>query len=496
MLSCLPCFSARKPKEETEEPPVVHARDATRSLSPPPENESLLPIKTDKSVEACNASNESNAVENENGGSRTFTFRELAMATKNFKQESLICEGGFGKVYKGTLQTGEVVAVKRLDRTGTGGTKEFSVEVLTLTLLHHPNLVNLIGYCADGDQRILVYEYLPFGSLKAHLHEASADKHPLDWQTRMKIAFGAAQGLEYLHEKANPPIIYQDLKPSNILLDEDFNPRLSDYGLAKLSHGDNKMQVVPRVMGSYGYCAPEYESKGELTLKSDVYSFGVILLELITGRRALDTARPTEEQNLVSWAQPMFRDPTRFLDMADPYLQGQLQQKSLNQAVGIVAMCLQEEPSVRPLIGDVVSILGFLAVAPPEEAIPASLSDTRSTSEAERINGHQEVNGNNLNNHDDNHTKNNWQNGKTDCSESSEHGDGESDDENPNKNNHKFGADYTSNSKSNRENEFSDGSSRHISRSYTGDDSPQGVMTIQGSKAKMHCPMEVPVLAN
>lgn len=123
----------------------------------------------------------------------------------------------------------------------------------------------------------------------------------MDWQSRMKIASGTAQGLEYLHEKANPPIIYRDLKSSNILMDEDFNPRLSDYGLAKLTQGDTKTLTTPRVMGNYGYGAPEYERNGELTLKSDVYSFGVVLLELITGRKALDTSKPTEEQNLVSW---------------------------------------------------------------------------------------------------------------------------------------------------------------------------------------------------
>ena len=127
------------------------------------------------------------------------------------------------------------------------------------------------------------------------------DKKPLDWQTRMKIALGAAQGLEYLNEKANPPIIYRDLKLSNVLLDGDYNPKLSDYGLAKLAQGDTKTHISPRVMGTYGYCAPEYERCGELTAKSDVYSFGVVLLELITGRRALDTTRPAEEQNLVSW---------------------------------------------------------------------------------------------------------------------------------------------------------------------------------------------------
>lgn len=194
--------------------------------------------------------------------------------------------------------------MKQLDRNGTQGSKEFSVEVLVLTLLRHPNIVDLIGYCADGEQRLLVYEYTPMGSLEDHLLDLQEDKKPLDWITRMKIASGAAQGLEYLHEKANPPIIYRDLKSSNILLDEDYNPKLFDYGLAKLtSGGGNNMQMMtPRVMGS-GYSAPEYERSGELTLKSDVYSFGVILLELISGRRAVDTSRPPAEQNLVTWVR-------------------------------------------------------------------------------------------------------------------------------------------------------------------------------------------------
>lgn len=129
------------------------------------------------------------------------------------------------------------------------------------------------------------------------------DQKPLDWQKRIKIASGAAQGLEYLHEKANPPIIYRDLRTTNILLDQDFNPRLSDYGLSKLAGGGNKSHISPRIMGTYGYCAPEYERSGELSFKSDIYSFGVVLLELITGHRAVDTRRPPEEQNLVSWVR-------------------------------------------------------------------------------------------------------------------------------------------------------------------------------------------------
>ncbi|KAL7185122.1 hypothetical protein ACSBR2_027120 [Camellia fascicularis] len=169
-----------------------------------------------------------------------------------------------------------VVAVKQLDRNGIQGNKEFLGEIFVLSLLHHPNLVNLVGYCADGDQRLMVYEYMPLGCVEDHLHDISEDKKALDWSARMKIGSDTAQGLEYLHEKTNPHVIYRDLKSSNILLDEEFNPRLSDFGFAKLGLHGNNMQVI----GSYSYCAPEYERTCELTLKSDVHSFGVILLEL------------------------------------------------------------------------------------------------------------------------------------------------------------------------------------------------------------------------
>ena len=219
------------------------------------------------------------------------------------------------------------MAVKQLDRNGLQGNKEFIVEVLMLSLLHHKHLVNLIGYCADGDQRLLVYEYMSRGSLEDHLlgkkklqnlkigifylisfqyfiemvTDLTPDQVPLDWDTRIRIALGAAMGLEYLHDKADPPVIYRDLKAANILLDSDFNAKLSDFGLAKLGPVGDKQHVSSRVMGTYGYCAPEYQRTGQLTIKSDVYSFGVVLLELITGRRVIDTTRPKDEQNLVTW---------------------------------------------------------------------------------------------------------------------------------------------------------------------------------------------------
>ncbi|XP_015166491.1 serine/threonine-protein kinase At3g07070-like [Solanum tuberosum] len=334
--------------------------------------------------------------ENKNIAAQTFTFRELATATKNFRQECLIGEGGFGRVYKGHLdRTGQVIAVKQLDRNGLQGNREFLVEVLMLSLLHHNNLVNLIGYCADGEQRLLVYEYMQQGALEDHLFDVSADRSPLDWFTRMKIASNAAKGLEYLHHKANPPVIYRDLKSSNILLDKEYNAKLSDFGLAKLGPMGDNSHVSSRVMGTYGYCAPEYQRTGQLSVKSDVYSFGVVLLELITGKRAVDPTKNGHEQILVAWAEPIFKDTSRYSELADPLFKGDIPKRSFNQAVAIAAMCLQEDPTVRPSISDVVTALTFLwaesgkgfgsPVSPVSPSLPVSSSDNEESHEENKI---------------------------------------------------------------------------------------------------------------
>ncbi|KAH7443418.1 hypothetical protein KP509_02G033500 [Ceratopteris richardii] len=329
---------------------------------------------------------------NEHIPAQVFAFHELVAATSNFRDDHLVGEGGFGRVYRGRLQsTGQDVAVKQLDKDGLQGNREFLVEVLMLSLLHHPHLVNLIGYCADGDQRLLVYEYMPLGCLEDHLHDLPSGRVPLDWNTRMKIAAGAARGMEYLHDKANPPVIYRDFKSSNILLGEGFHAKLSDFGLAKLGPVGDKTHVSTRVMGTYGYCAPEYAMTGQLTVKSDIYSFGVVLLELITGRRAIDSSRGSGEQNLVAWAKPLFKDRKKFHHMADPSLRGCYPTRGMYQAIAVAAMCLQEDAANRPLTADVVTALDYLASHKydpkihPVNKLPSSPSQDKKEKERKHI---------------------------------------------------------------------------------------------------------------
>ncbi|XP_011036128.1 PREDICTED: serine/threonine-protein kinase PBS1-like [Populus euphratica] len=364
-MGCFPCFDSREEKELNRQ----KQSDALKQTLPiVPSNISKLSSGSDRLRPRSNGGQSKRQLPSPkdapgvNIAAQIFAFRELAAATKNFMPECFLGEGGFGRVYKGCLEsTGQVVAVKRLDRNGLQGNREFLVEVLMLSLLHHPNLVNLIGYCADGDQRLLVYEFMPLGSLEDHLHDLPPEKEPLDWNTRMKIAAGAAKGLEYLHDKASPPVIYRDFKSSNILLEEGFHPKLSDFGLAKLGPTGDKSHVSTRVMGTYGYCAPEYAMTGQLTVKSDVYSFGVVFLELITGRKAIDSAQPHGEQNLVAWARPLFSDRRKFSKLADPRLQGRYPMRGLYQALAVASMCIQEQAAARPLIGDVVTALSYLA---------------------------------------------------------------------------------------------------------------------------------------
>ncbi|CAL0334612.1 unnamed protein product [Lupinus luteus] len=356
-MSCLPCC-----KSEVESPSYRKVKGKTRKVSAG--RQTFKSIAAAMSIKTGSSRNRHINAEILKYGAaqndvRVFTYEELAAATDNFSADCRIGEGGFGNVYKGYLKSiDQTVAVKQLNREGTQGTREFFAEVLMLSLVKHPNLVRLLGYCAEEDNRTLVYEYMSNGSLEDHLLDTGKDKAPLDWQTRMKIAEGAARGLEYLHNGADSSVIYRDFKASNILLDEDFNPKLSDFGLAKLGPIEGTRQT--RVLGTLGYCAPEYASAGQLSTKIDIYSFGVVFLEIITGRRVIDTARSTEEKNLIDWATPMFKDRMKFTLMADPLLKGNFPVKGLFQALAVAAMCLQEEPDTRPHMDDVVTALTHL----------------------------------------------------------------------------------------------------------------------------------------
>ncbi|XP_074573419.1 putative serine/threonine-protein kinase PBL7 [Curcuma longa] len=373
-MNCFPCFSPRR-------------RGIDGRIEDAPRSDSTSRVAVDAS-----SGKEKNASYQESWRSESakkFAFKDLATACRNFQKDNVIGEGGFGRVYKGRLDTGQTVAIKQLNHDGAQGSKEFLVEVLMLVVLQHPNLVSLVGYiCAEGGERLLVYEYMPKGSLEDHLFNISPKRPPLDWNARIKIALGVAKGLTYLHNVANPPVIYRDMKAANILLDNDFNPKLSDFGLAKLGPVGDKTHVSTRVMGTYGYCAPDYAMSGKLTLKSDVYSFGVLLLELITGRRAFDPLRAHAQRNLTLWVRPFLNDRRKSLRLADPYLQRCFPPQAFQQLVAISSMCLKDQAHVRPTMTDVVATLDVVASQPyaPEAA------DFMSTGRAPSLNLRQRAN--------------------------------------------------------------------------------------------------------
>ncbi|KAG6741000.1 receptor-like serine/threonine-protein kinase [Populus alba x Populus x berolinensis] len=292
-----------------------------------------------------------------------FTFQELKSATGNFRPDSILGEGGFGYVFKGWIEengtapakpgSGITVAVKSLKPDGLQGHREWVAEVDFLGQLHHPNLVKLIGYCIEDDQRLLVYEFMTRGSLENHLFRRTI---PLPWSNRIKIALGAAKGLAFLHGGPEP-VIYRDFKTSNILLDSEYTAKLSDFGLAKAGPQGDKTHVSTRVVGTYGYAAPEYVMTGHLTSKSDVYSFGVVLLEILTGRRSMDKKRPSGEQNLVTWARPYLADKRKMYQLVDPRLELNYSLKGAQKVSQLAFSCLSRDSNSRPTMDEVVKVL-------------------------------------------------------------------------------------------------------------------------------------------
>ncbi|KAK4756533.1 hypothetical protein SAY87_006660 [Trapa incisa] len=290
---------------------------------------------------------------------RILAYEELQEATNNFSSSSILGEGGFGRVFKGVLSDGTAVAIKRLTTGGQQGDKEFLVEVEMLSRLHHRNLVKLVGYYSspDSSQNLLCYELVPNGSLESWLHGHLGVNCPLDWDTRMKIALDAARGLTYLHEDSQPCVIHRDFKASNILLENNFHAKVSDFGLAKQAPEGRGNYLSTRVMGTFGYVAPEYAMTGHLLVKSDVYSYGVVLLELLTGRKPVDMSKPSGQENLVTWARPILRDKDRLDELADPRLGGKYPKEDFIRVCTIAAACVAPEASQRPTMGEVVQSL-------------------------------------------------------------------------------------------------------------------------------------------
>ncbi|KAI3957485.1 hypothetical protein MKW92_009326 [Papaver armeniacum] len=283
---------------------------------------------------------------------RVFGLRELIVGTDNFDPGRVLGEGSLGRVYKGILGDGQEVAAKRFYEQA-----DFWAEVRMLSCIEHANLVKMIGYCDVGEDHIIVYEFMPLRSLNLHLQDLKLGKKPLDWKTRMKIAEGVAKALEYLHDRNDPPVIYGGLKRSGILLDENYNPKLSDFDCAKHGPTGDYTMMYRKLLRAYGYIGIEYPMTGALNLKSDVYSFGVLLLELISGRKTIDKTMHCKEPNLVAWARPLLSDSKRFPEIADPLMEGQYSYRGLAQALDLAKMCIQEYDYKRPRTTEVVTTL-------------------------------------------------------------------------------------------------------------------------------------------
>ncbi|KAJ4977481.1 hypothetical protein NE237_002587 [Protea cynaroides] len=288
----------------------------------------------------------------------SYTVASLQTATNSFSQESLAGEGSLGRVYRGEFPNGKVLAIKKIDCAALSLQEEdnFLEAVSNMSRLRHQNITTLAGYCAEHGQRLLAYEYVGNGTLHDMLHFSEDSSKMLSWNARVRVALGTARALEYLHEVCLPSVVHRNLKSANILLDDELNPHLSDCGLAALTPNTER-QVSTQMIGSFGYSAPEFAMSGIYTVKSDVYSFGVVMLEILTGRKPLDSSRVRSEQSLVRWATPQLHDIDALAKMVDPRLNGMYAAKSLSRFADIIALCVQPEPEFRPPMSEVVQAL-------------------------------------------------------------------------------------------------------------------------------------------
>ncbi|KAM5558113.1 receptor protein kinase TMK1 [Rosa sericea] len=296
-------------------------------------------------------------------GNMVISIQVLRNVTNNFSEENILGRGGFGTVYKGELHDGTKIAVKRMEAgvIAGKGLAEFKSEIAVLTKVRHRHLVALLGYCLDGNERLLVYEYMPQGTLSRFIFNWPEEGlKPLEWTKRLTIALDVARGVEYLHGLAHQSFIHRDLKPSNILLGDDMRAKVADFGLVRLAP-EGKGSIETRIAGTFGYLAPEYAVTGRVTTKVDVFSFGVILMELITGRKALDESQPEESMHLVTWFRRIFINKDSFRKAIDPTIdldEGTL--ASVSTVAELAGHCSAREPYQRPDMSHAVNVLSSL----------------------------------------------------------------------------------------------------------------------------------------
>ncbi|XP_042496643.1 probable serine/threonine-protein kinase At1g01540 [Macadamia integrifolia] len=289
------------------------------------------------------------------GWGHWYTLRELEAATNGLSDENVIGEGGYGIVYRGVLPDNTQVAVKNLLNNRGQAEKEFKVEVEVIGRVRHKNLVRLLGYCVEGAYRMLVYEYVDNGNLDQWLHGEVGSVSPLTWDIRMNIILGTAKGLAYLHEGLEPKVVHRDVKSSNILIDRQWNPKVSDFGLAKLLCSE-RTYVTTRVMGTFGYVAPEYACTGMLNERSDVYSFGILIMEIISGRNPVEYNRSPGKVNLVDWLKTMVGN-RKSEEVVDPKLPEMPSSKALKRVLLVALRCVDPDAQKRPKMGHVIHML-------------------------------------------------------------------------------------------------------------------------------------------
>ncbi|GKC39438.1 G-type lectin S-receptor-like serine/threonine-protein kinase isoform X1, partial [Tanacetum coccineum] len=303
-----------------------------------------------------------------------FDFSTIANATNNFSDSCKLGEGGYGPVYKGMLEDGKEIAVKRNSGKSIQGLDEFQNEVQCIAKLQHRNLVKLIGCCIGEEERILIYEYMPNKSLDSFIFDEGKRKS-LDWSKRYSIIIGITRGLLYLHQDSRLRIIHRDLKASNILLDKEMNPRISDFGLARSMEGSDTSANTKRVMGTYGYMAPEYAIDGIYSTKSDVFSFGVLVLEIVSGKKNRGFQDANHDLNLLGHAWRLYNN-RKHVQLVDSIINGSYVESEVSRAVHIGLLCVQKYPEERPHMPMVVLMLGS-QIPLPEPKQPGFYTERR-----------------------------------------------------------------------------------------------------------------------